>query len=207
MNNFTPDQVANACADAGLTDAQCESLLCELHYQPAKKVGDLVALSEQQVCDMLREKKLLTDKGMRLVLNGDFVSLNVTAITSIVNAALAAQTAADAAADEEEFPLTMTLYGTRELLEQERQRRASKKSLAPDNSVPAPTVQDEALSEVFEAAKALYAEHEAACATDPMFALLEMAEDDEEANVSAVLLANLFRALAAHHQQEGGKTE
>lgn len=50
---------------------------------------------------------------------------------------------------------------------------------------------------VMKAARALLDEHEAACATEPMFALLEMAEDDEEALVSAALLADLFKAVRA----------
>lgn len=31
---FTADQIASACADAGLSDSQCESLLIALHYTP-----------------------------------------------------------------------------------------------------------------------------------------------------------------------------
>lgn len=54
----------------------------------AQQAGD-VALSEQAVCDMVREHGLLTDKGVRLASNGDFVSLNLTAITAIVNCAIA----------------------------------------------------------------------------------------------------------------------
>jgi len=48
-------------------------------------------MTEQNVCDLLREKSLLTEKGISLALNGDFVSLNLSAITAIVNAALASQ--------------------------------------------------------------------------------------------------------------------
>ncbi|WP_229257557.1 hypothetical protein [Duganella callida] len=52
-----------------------------------------------------------------------------------------------------------------------------------------------ASTDLVVAAQALLAEHEEACLTDPMFALVEMAEDDEDAEVSAVLLADLFRAV------------
>lgn len=51
---------------------------------------------------------------------------------------------------------------------------------------------------VIKAAQALLDEHKAACLTDPMYALIEMAKDDEEASVSAVLLADLFRAIGAY---------
>lgn len=49
--------------------------------------------------------------------------------------------------------------------------------------------------EVIKAAQALLDEHKSACLTDPMYALIEMAKDGEEATVSAALLADLFRAI------------
>ena len=49
--------------------------------------------------------------------------------------------------------------------------------------------------EVIKAAQALLDEHKSACLTDPMYALIEMAKNDEEASVSAALLADLFRAI------------
>lgn len=33
-HTFTADQISSACADAGLSDSQCESLLISLHYTP-----------------------------------------------------------------------------------------------------------------------------------------------------------------------------
>ena len=70
---------------------------------------------------------------------------------------------------------------------------------APAQSVTAPD------GAVVKAAQALLDEHKAACLTDPMYALIEMAEDDEEASVSAVLLADLFRAIGTYSatQQRG----
>lgn len=56
---------------------------------------------------------------------------------------------------------------------------------------------------VIKAAQALLDEHKAACLTDPMYALIEMADDDEEASVSAALLADLFRALNAAPSAQG----
>ena len=49
---------------------------------------------------------------------------------------------------------------------------------------------------LIKAAQALVDEHKSACLADPMYALIEMAKEDEEALVSAALLADLFRALS-----------
>jgi len=57
-------------------------------------------LSEQAVCDLIREKSLLTSKGYGLILNGDCASLNITAITAIVNAALTTPVATAAPSGE-----------------------------------------------------------------------------------------------------------
>ena len=60
---------------------------------------------------------------------------------------------------------------------------------------------------VIKAAQALLDEHKAACLSDPMNALIEMADDDEEASVSAALLADLFRALNAAPAAQGDATQ
>jgi hypothetical protein len=57
--------------------------------------------------------------------------------------------------------------------------------------------------EVIKAAQALLDEHKSACLTDPVYALIEMAKDDEEALVSAALLADLFRAIDAAPAAQG----
>jgi hypothetical protein len=70
--------------------------------------------------------------------------------------------------------------------------KAVAKALAAQAQVPVAASED-----LLKAAQALLTEHEEDCLTDPMFALVEMAEDDENAEVSAMLLAALFRAVRA----------